>query len=165
MILNIFDIDYNVDKVNLFKEFLLDNKLSLEALVNDLLNKCRNISMKIYGIDLYNNYLKKHKDFSSFMHTFLLNDFSVLHSAFKWDFDFEVVKKLLNSENVNNIIDNKIELLNYVLSFELTKKNITYQIDKLILITNDILKLFELLDNDKKKIYFKQIYRAIKNNL
>ena len=53
MILNIFEIDYNKDKISLIKEFLFDNKLSLEILVNDLLNKCRTNSMKIYSIDQY----------------------------------------------------------------------------------------------------------------
>ena len=51
MILNIFEIDYNKEKIPLFKEFLFDKKLSLETLVNNLLNKCRSTSMKVYAIE------------------------------------------------------------------------------------------------------------------
>ena len=162
MILNIFEIDYNKEQLPLFKEFLLDNKLSLEALVNDLLNKCRTISMKIYATELYYNYIMKHNDYKSFIHKYLLNDYSIFNSEFKWDFSDEIVKKIINSKYINLIADEKIELLTNVLKSELTKTNITYQIDKLILLTNDISKLFPILLDDKKKLISKNITEILK---
>ena len=162
MILNIFEIDYNKEKIPLFKEFLFDKKLSLETLVNNLLNKCRSTSMKVYAIEQYKNYLIKHKNHKSFMNKFLLNDYSVLNSEFKWDFDLEIMQKLINSENINAIMEDKIDLLNKAISFELNKKNTNYQINKLILLINDILKLFPVLIKDKKEILSKKIIDILK---
>ena len=162
VILDIFEIGYQPSEKNLLKEFLFDQELNLDNLVNDILNKYKNISIKLYGFDLYYNYAAKIKENKNFIYKFLLNDYSLLSINFIWDLDIEIIKEIINKEKINEIIENKMQLLLDVLTKDLSKKNITFQIGKLILIINDIIKLFPILEDKIKNDISKKSIEILK---
>ena len=162
VILDIFEIGYQPSEKNLLKEFLFDQELNLDNLVNDILNKYKNISIKLYGFDLYYNYATKIKENKNFIYKFLLNDYSLLSINFIWDLDIEIIKEIINKEKINEIIENKMQLLLDVLTKDLSKKNITFQIGKLILIINDIIKLFPILEDKIKNDISKKSIEILK---
>ena len=162
MILKIFGIGYNPGEKDLFKEFLFDHDMNLDNLVNDILNKYKHLEIKLYGFDLYYNYITKIQENKEFINKFLLNDYSLINSNFNWELDIDEVQKRINQEKINYIINNKMELLNSILINDLGKKNITYQIGKLILLINDIIYIFPVLGKENKNIIAKKTIEMIK---
>ena len=162
VILNLFEIEYISEEKNLLKEFLFDQDLNLDNLVNDILSKYKNIAIKLYGFDLYYNYIVQIKENKDFIYKFLLNDYSLINVNFFWDLDIDIIKNIISKEKINEIIDTKMQLLYKVLTKDLNKKNITYQIGKIILIINDIIKLFPVLDNIMKNDVSKKSIEMLK---
>ena len=162
VILNIFEIGYISAEKNLLKEFLFDIDMNLDNLVNGFLNKYKNLAIKLFGFDLYYNYNNKIKENKEFIYKFLLNDYSLTNTKFEWDLDIDIVNTILDNDKIYSIIDNKIELLLNVLAKDLKKKNITLQIGKIILIMNDIIKLFPVLENNNKNGIAKKSIEILK---
>ena len=163
VILNIFGIEYLPCEKNLFKEFLFDIEINMDNLVSDFLNKYKYLAIKLYGFDLYYNYNTKIiKNNKEFIYKFLLNDYSLINDNFIWDLDIDIIKPLISKEKINEIIDNKMQLLNNVLINDLNKKNITIQIGKLILVINDIIKLLPIIEIDNKNIIAKKSIDILK---
>ena len=84
MILKLFGIGYNPGEKNLFKEFLFDHDMNLDNLVNDILNKYKHLEIKLYGFELYYNYITKIQENKEFINKFLLNDYSLINANFNW---------------------------------------------------------------------------------
>ena len=167
IIMNIFEFEYKVENKDLLKEFLFDNSINMDNFVNEVLNKYKNLAIKLYGFNLYYEYIKKNEKNKDIMYKFLINDYCLLGADFSWELDDDIIKNILNKEKITEIINIKISLLNSVLINDLSKKNITFQMSKLILIINDIIKIYPILDEKNRNDISKkcvEIFKVIFNN-
>ena len=128
-----------------FFDFLLNfEQFNLNNVLYYVNNKFLTKNLHIYGLKLYNYIFNEANKNFDFNQKFYYNNYSILSSNFSF-----ISNDIFDNENINKIIDIKIKLYNKIL-YNLKNEISNLNIQKMILILNDLEKCVKLLNEDNK---------------